>query len=369
VGTNKLAPVQMLTITVSATLGVRILMIQQDIVSLAGRDGWISMLLGGVVILASALLVMYPLAEMYPDKDFPLMLLDVLGKYIGRVFLIPVCIAVLLSTGLSVRIFVYAIKLFLLDDTPSIFIVLVTVLCTVYVISLGPKVIGASVDFMFPVYLVPLLFLIIASISEFETLNMLPILHNNTLETAKAAVPAFGSMVGYGIVLYFLCYVSGNKSSKKWYAFGILLSVFLYTVLTASTISTFEPDEIKRMVFPTLDLSHAIEFPATLVERLEALVVIIWIPGIFAWIILFGFASVRNLSALLGLKHRHNKYATYGHIPLLYLIAVFPKSGVYASEYLKIVENAGIIITLVFVTFLYITAVIKRRRKSTWKRQ
>jgi len=365
VGSERLSPVQMLTITVSATLGVRILMAHQIVVSQAGRDGWISMLLGGVLIMASALLAVYPLAEMYPGKDFPLIILDVLGKYIGRVFLFLSSIALLLNVGLSVRIFVHAIKLFLLEDTPAVFINLITVLCIAYVISLGPKAIGASVDIMFPVYLAPLLFLIITSVSEFEILNLLPVLHNNTLETLKGAVPALGSMAGYGIILYYLRYVPEKKGSKKWYAFGILLCIFLYTVLTVSTISSFEPDEIKRMVFPTLDLSEAIEFPATLVERLESLVIIIWIPGVFAWLILFSFASVRNLSVLFGLKQRHEKYVIYAHIPLLYVIAEVPKSGIYASEYLNTVEISGVAIVLLFVTFLYITAVIKRRRKST----
>ncbi|MGI6777269.1 MAG: GerAB/ArcD/ProY family transporter [Acetivibrionales bacterium] len=358
---NKLAPVQILTITVSSAFGVRVLTAQYDTVSVAGRDGWISMGLGGLFILLSAVLVFFPLARIHPDMDLPMIIIDVFGKIIGRIFLIPLTLYFLLCISFSLRIFVHAIELFLLSETPISFIVIVSTLCVVYVVSLGINVIGTSVDFMFPVYLLTILFLIAASIPQIKIINLEPLLYNNTIGVLKGIGPAFDSMIGYESILYFLCYTLSSKNTRKWYIIGLIISAFLYTTLTFVTISVFGPEEIKRMVFPTLVLSQAIEFPVTLLERLEAFVAIIWISGVFSWLILFVFASTRNFIVFLSIKPRYEKYITYAHIPILYFIAMFPESGLEAIEYLSLTKYLRVALTLGFITVLYIAAIIKKR--------
>jgi len=98
------SPVQAMTITVAAIFGVDFLIVQNTMVSIAQQDAWISLLLGGIVTVLSAM-NMYYLATLYPDKDLPQIIIHVGGKFLGRILLLFISLYILLYAGLSVRIF------------------------------------------------------------------------------------------------------------------------------------------------------------------------------------------------------------------------------------------------------------------------
>src|SRR5690554_4155359 len=100
---DTLRPSQVMSIVAIAAMGVDLLMVQNTMVSYAGRDAWISLLLGGFLGIFFGGF-MYYLANLYPDKDLPQIFVEVAGKYIGRLLIIPLLIYVLFHTGLSIRI-------------------------------------------------------------------------------------------------------------------------------------------------------------------------------------------------------------------------------------------------------------------------
>lgn len=362
--TTKLAPVQIMTIITSAMLGSKILMTQQDLVTTAKQDGWVSVLLAGLIVFFTVMAFLYPLARTYPDMDFPEMLLKLFGRTVGRIVLIPALLYVLMETGTSVRVFVHLVKLFLLDRTPEFVLVILFVLAVLSVSKRDIKAIGASIDFMFPIYLFPLIVLILLSITQVEMENIQPVLFRNTANVIKGSIPALGTMTGSGAVLYFVCYAISPKDSKKWVVAGVLISIIVYAALTLMTILVFGPEEIKYMVFPGLTLSKAIEFPVTLLERLESLTLIIWIPAVFAGLVIFSHMSIRNLIVLLSLKEKHKKYLVFGHIPLLSVIALLPANFFITQTYVNVLNYMDLGLLFGLPPLMLVVSKIKRRRKK-----
>ncbi len=106
--TEKLHPLQIMTMTVGAIFGVDILLAPNKMVSVARQDGWISLGLGGLLILILGS-VHYHLASLYPDKDLPQIFLHVAGRIWGRILMLPFTVYLILYAALSLRIFAQAL--------------------------------------------------------------------------------------------------------------------------------------------------------------------------------------------------------------------------------------------------------------------
>ena len=359
---NELHAVQMMPIMVCATMGVRILTIQYEVVSVAGRDAWISVLIGSLLSVAVGIGIVFPLALLNPENDFPQLLIKLFGKFLGKVFLAFMALYSVIYIGLTLRIFVQATKNFLLDRTPTTVLVGVIVLTLILTVKRGVKVIGISVDFIFPITTITLILLFFLALSEVRVLEFQPVLYKNSINVIKGVLPAFGAVLGQSISTYYLNYLTEQKKAGKWIVFGGIISIFLYTALTIVTIGAFGPEEIKTMMYPTLSLSKSIEFPVTMFERLEILVIIASIPGFFAWMLLFGYASVRNFTELFGIKQNYHKYVAYAHIPLIFIVALVPRNALEAFEYLRIIGMLEIIFLLVIVPVMLIISLFRRRK-------
>ena len=114
---EKLTSSQIFVIAVFSILGVDILVVPHDMVLLAEQDAWISLILGGLLLFIGAIPLLY-LLNIYPDKDLPQIFLQVAGKWMDRILLIPINLFVVVYAGMSTRIFAQALKLFLVDKTP-----------------------------------------------------------------------------------------------------------------------------------------------------------------------------------------------------------------------------------------------------------
>ncbi|MFZ5986699.1 MAG: GerAB/ArcD/ProY family transporter [Bacillota bacterium] len=360
---SKLHPVQVLTITASTTLGVSILTVQQNLTSIAKQDAWISMILGGIIGLFAGLLIYY-LSKKHSKLDLPEMTLSLAGSIIGRILLLPLAIYVPLDAGITIRVFAQALKLFLLDRTPVSVIALLMIIVLISVVVKGIGTIGGVVDILLPFFITTLTLLIVLSVTQFQTTNIGPVLFENTFNVVKGSLPAYGTLIGYGSIAYIMKYISEPKNVLKWFLTGFVISIILYILLTLVAVLVFGPEETQNLMFPTLFLSKSIEVAGTFFERLEAFMVIIWIPAVFTSVAVFTFASVRNFSVLFHVKPKYQKYIAYAHIPLLYIIAQYSKSELQALKYMHIVDYLGVSLGLVFVPLLVILTLIRNRRKK-----
>lgn len=364
---GKLHPVQIFTITVSSMLGVQVMTVQNDLVRAANQDAWISMLIAGAVGVVTGVVAYYPLARMYPQSNLAQTFLSVYGKVLGRLPLLMLTIAVLLDTGYSIRIFVEVIKVYLLDKTPIWILVLLITVSILSVAQRDIRAIGTTVDFMFPVYMFPFLLIIALSFMQTGFQRVQPVLYQNWSGVLKGVIPGYRAIIGYGAVSYMFCYVTSLKNTLKWYVFGMIASISLFTLITVLVVAIFGPEDVKTMIFPLLELTMGLELPVKLMERLEAVVIIIIIPGVFARIMLFIFVSIQNFTVMLGAKPKLKKLLVYLHFPLLYFIAIYPSSSLGVIEYLEKLNPMPIILGLMFVPLTALLGWRKKRRKTCAK--
>lgn len=362
--TEKLTPVQIMTMTCAAVVGVDTLVVARQMVSLAGRDGWIALFLGGVLALISGAIIYY-LAILYPDKDLPQIFIHIGGKVIGRILVIPVLIYTLLYLAFSMRIFSHAISVFIMDRTPIYAIVTLMTLITAYAVYQGIYVMGGIIDILFPIGKLTIFLLIFLSFSIAEPSHLKPILFENTAEVVKAIISGYQQFTGIGVIAYIFCYTQKSKGRFKWYMAGITIGIILYVSLTIASIMVFSAPGILSLIFPTLTLSKSIEFPATFLERLESFTAVLWISITFESMIIFYFASVRNFIAFLGLKQKHHKYVVYAHIPLVIALALAIQLARKVLEYFEMIKQIETSVGLVIIPILLIYTLFVRKRRKT----
>jgi len=360
---ERLSSVQIMTLMFGAILGVDILIVQQKIVSTAMQDAWISLLIAGLLAVASCL-IFYYLATLYPDMDLPEITLHLGGKFLGRLFLSPILIYHILYTGLSARIFAQALLMFLLDRTPIYAIVLLMILVVLYAVNKGIYAIGGINDVMFPLCEVTIILLIFMSLQQADASYLKPVLFENTGNVLRGIFPGYTALTGFSIITYVYRYTQKSKDSLKWTVIGAGIPILEYIALTVVTIMVFSAQGVMSLLYPTLTLSKSIEFPGTFLERLESFIAILWIGIVFLSLVLFSFASVRNFSAFLGLKQKHYRYVVLGHFPLLLLIALLPESGVKVLDYFDKIKYLQVTISGILVPLLTVYAHFKKRKEA-----
>jgi spore germination protein len=296
--------------------------------------------------------------------DFAQIHLHVGGEFFGRILLLPTTIYIALYTGLSMRVFAQALKMFLLDTTPIYAIVLFMTLVAAYSVYNGIYAIGGIIDIIFPICITTIAGIVLLSFQQVDVSYIKPILFENTDNVIKGIIPGFQQFTGYGLVAYFLRYTQKAKGTFKWYIAGVGIPVASHIVLTLVCIMVFTAPGIVSLIYPTLTLIKSIEFPVTFLERLESLAAILWIGIVFMSIILFFFASVRNFAVLLGIQDRHQKYVIWGHIPLLAVIALAVKSGIKVLEYIGKVKYLQTSIGFIVLPILIGLVFLKKRKEG-----
>lgn len=360
---DKLLPVQMMPIISSTMMSVNILTIQRNLSAIAKEDAWISMILGIIIGVFSAILL-YSLVRLNPGLDFAEIILHQGGNWVGRLLLIPITVYIIIDIGLSLKVFSFALKIFLLDRTPISVISLLLIIVIVSVVAKGITVIASVTDILYPFFLISLILLIAMSTLEFQKTNIMPIIYGNVPNILKGGLPAYGAISAFGSFSYVMKYVNEPKKVLKWFCIGFCISSILYILLTLATTLVFVPEFLQKLIFPTLFLSKAIEVGGSFFERLEAFMVLIWIPAVFTSVGVYTFASVKNLCKLFNIKPKLEKYVAYAHIPLLFAITQFTKSQIQVITFTDVSDSFAAVFGFGLVPLLLLLTIINRRRKA-----
>ncbi|MFY9177991.1 MAG: endospore germination permease [Caldicoprobacterales bacterium] len=358
---EKLTTSQIFVITVFSILGVDVLVVPHNMVTLVDQDAWISLILGGLLLYIGAIPFLY-LLNLYPDKDLPQIILQVAGKWLGRILLLPIIIFVVMYAGMSTRLFAQALKLFLVDKTPIWIMVILLVIVAAYVVYKDVHTMGAVLDILFPISIVTLIILIVLSLQNIEPDRIKPILFRNTKNVLKAIIPGFYHFAGFGAISYFLRYAANRKSACKSYLLGLGVPVFFYVVTTVICIMVFGAPPLKVIVYPTLNLSKSIEFEAAILDRLESFMAVFWISLVFSSLVLFYYSSVRNFSEFFSIPGKYTKYVILAHILMLPIIALLPPSSLYVFELHDKVKYMEVLIGFGIFPIVTVWAAIKKKR-------
>lgn len=353
------------TTIVVSMVGIGIFSCPKEVIDKVGSDAWIVTLVSGAVIFLLLYLI-YMVVKKNEFMDLTNILQHNFGKVIGGVFAIVFAFYSIFMVSLGMREFVEVIKLFLLRQTPTEFILITTILTGTYLVrgEIGDLVKFNEISFWIMFLPAIAVFILIAINADFT--NLLPVLNNKPesyLSASKYAIFCFG---GFEIAYLILPYVKKKKNAASVLKKSIIFVAIFYTIVMILVIAVFSKQQSRILLWPTISMIRSLYIPDTFIERWEGIVMALWILFYFTTFINSYFFSSEIVKNVFKLKDI--KISSLLIMPIIYVIALYPEN--LAERYTLQFKTTPVVLTAVFVFIILpilILLIGKDKGKGRWK--
>lgn len=352
---TKLSRRQYFFIIVQTEIGVGILSLPYDLHSKAKQDGWISLLIGGV-LLQIVLLVIWLIARRYPDKDFFQINEAVFSKWIGKGISLLYVAYFSMVAMVILLLFVRLISLWVLPQTPFWILALLMILVCLYLASGGLNTLARFYTFV-SIFLFFLIGLVLYSLKDSQFLFLFPVLNSGWMPVIKGANEAVLSFFGFIISLVIYSKVEGSPAQRLrtiFYAHWFVVLFYLFTVLVSFTF--FSPVEMSFIQEPLLYMLKSFEF--SVVARLDLFFLSIWIVNVATTLTTYVYMTGVGLMDVFGTKK-----TTPSYMIASLLILVPPMFIGYNMETVDQFNNfvvwLGYIFSVAFLFLIYFISLIR----------
>ncbi|WP_026476958.1 GerAB/ArcD/ProY family transporter [Alkaliphilus transvaalensis] len=360
---NRISATQLGSILLLTIVGTGILTLPRALAEAVGPDGWILILIGGIITIGLVLIHTY-IVKSFPGKRYIEILSETLSKPVAYFLVALYVIYFIILNGSLVRIFSEVVKMFLLLRTPIEVIIFTILLVAAYLARSGIEALARMAELLVPLIFIPSIILFALATQGSDLTNLMPVLETS-IEDLIAGIPTIVfSFLGFEILLIFGYYVNKPKQVMKKSSIAILVAMAIYSLLNIVTIAQFGVEQTVHLNWPTLSLFKTIEFPGLFIENVEAVVMGMWVMTVFMSIAPLLLVKVILLGDLFGA--RDNRFFALPLLPLLYFIALSADSMAAAYSYLDIFVNYTAPAVLLGVPILII---IVMKIKKTSKRE
>jgi spore germination protein KB len=192
---ERLSNVQIFAMMTRLILAAALLGVYRAIMEESGRDAWISLILGAVVI-AIAIVIIYNLNKHYPELTIIEYTQLILGKWGGRIVGLAFVLYLLFVSGMLLRFFGELVNTWILRETPLMVILGTTLILTVYLASKGLTTLGRyCIIITILMFWVEIFLFFLAP--QWEIKNLLPIGKAGSKSILSGILPSIFAFGGY----------------------------------------------------------------------------------------------------------------------------------------------------------------------------
>ncbi len=297
--TRWVSPLQFMVITVNAMVGTSLLVLPRSVAETAKQDLWLAVLLASVLI-AVSFRIAAALAARFPGQTAIEYHRILLGNFLGNLLSIAMLAPMLAVAAQLIRISRIAVKIFLLDQTPSQVIVLAFLLLAVYAAQSGLGPVIRVQQFLLLFAHSAFVFLVLLGLLEIETEHYTPLLAEGVMPVLAGSLECWSAYSGPELLIGLLYpFLLRRGSVVRFGLAGIGAVTVLFALIAGITLGILGPEETAHLLIPTIMAYRAIEIPDTFIERIDGYLIIVWIAVCFTslvnWLYFGGFAAARLL--------------------------------------------------------------------------
>jgi spore germination protein len=358
---DKLTTPQITVQLFAAMVGVGILSLPEAVSAEAGVDAWIVIILAGILAMVAVSLMAY-LGARFPGHSIIHYAPLLFGRFLGAIVLIAFFLYFLFFVGTVVRISADVTKLFLLDITPVEVIIIGMLSVSTYLILHGINAIARFNEFIQPLALLILFLVLTQTVRDTDFGRLFPVLGDGVQPLLKAFPTTFFAYLGFEVLLFIQPFMEKPRTAQRAALAAIGATVILYTVVTVLSIAVLGRTEVTLVEYPTLAIIKNIEVPGAFIERLDSIMMMVWIPFAVTTIVMFHYCASLIGSQMLGLQeHRVIALLLF---PVVFLIAVLPRNVLEVDEWSKWASLLGVsLITIVPILLVSVYKWKMRRRR------
>lgn len=299
---NQISLKQYIFIIFETQIGIGVLSLPRDIAKTAGKDGWISILLGWILSILLSLIIIR-IMEKNPEYTLIELLSKYFGKWVGKSLSVFWILYAAFAASVVMFSTIHIIKVWIILDIRD-FILMILFVIPIYMIAKhGIRVIGIFAELVFLVSLwMP--FLLFFAFKDTHWLFLLPIGKEGLLPILSTVKSTIISFLGFELAFILYPFLKDKKSATKGIVIANSLSMFVFLMVTVISFVRFSQDQIKDYAYPTLNLLKLIRLP--FLERLEITFLSFYLFLLFMTIIPYLYTAVLGASQLCGKQDHRN---------------------------------------------------------------
>lgn len=296
---GKISALQMGMIMFPTIAATAILTVPSITASYAKQDLWLSPIWASFIGFLTVFII-DKLQKMYPNQTIIQYSGHIVGLWLGKLLGLFYIFLFILTTGQIVRIYAEFLSVAFFSYTPiSIIIISMLFLCGLSILG-GVEILGRSAQLFVPLFIIPIIILILILIPDYNTKNIFPILENGLTPSLKGALLPIGWFSEIFLITFLYPFLNDKKKGRKS---GMITVTIITVFLVVSNLSIYflYGQTAAQNLFPLMNASRYISV-ADFFENLESVLMAVWILGSFVKISMFYYASVLTTAQWLQLS-------------------------------------------------------------------
>ncbi|WP_100372651.1 GerAB/ArcD/ProY family transporter [Bacillus sp. FJAT-45037] len=338
-------------------IGIGILGFQRGVVKEAGYDGWISVIVAGLVI-HFIIFCIYILLKR-ANGDLITIHRQVFGKWLGNVISFVICLYFVALGAIIIRAYIEIIQVWMFIDLPTWVMAIITFVLFYYLVSGGFRsVVGLS--FLGVLIPIPLFILLLMPLEFAHFINLVPVWKHTIAEIGLGAKETTLSFLGFEILLMYYPFLKHKELTQKWAQLGAATTTFVYTVVMLISLAFYSEEQLNKTIWATLTLYKVVKLP--FVERFEYIGVALWVLFIAPNIAITLWAASRGAKRIFQMNQR---IALLIALILVLIIMIMLPTRQEISLFASWVSEFGFYFVFVYLPLLVILqAIVLKLRKG-----
>ncbi|MFB5663393.1 endospore germination permease [Alteribacillus sp. HJP-4] len=357
---GKISAFQMGLMMYPTIVATGILFVQSAIVSIAGRDLWISPIWAAVVGFL-AIIAAILLHKWYPGLTIIEYSERILGTFIGKIISFFTMFLYITSTGIMTWQYGEYVVSDFLNRTPLVVIIGSMLMACAFAIFGGIEVLGRLSNIIVPIFILLLFLIVLLLIPEMEFKRMLPLWEEGVQPSIDGAWRLQTWFAEYGLICFLLPYIADQKKVWRWGMLS-LSAVTVTMVFTSLAVLLVFGDVTESINAPLMTAARYISI-AEFISHLESIVMAVWILGTFLKIGVFYYVCVLGTAQWLNLKDFRPIILPMGLIIGIFAVTSFSNST-EASEHFEeaFIDTTvyGLVIPVILLLLAWIRKILKR---------
>ncbi len=358
-----ITPRQLGSITASTLLGVGILTMSRNIAEAVDEAAWIVTLLGGLIAMFFFYIIIR-LSFRFPLKTIATYAPEILGRskgpnWLGKLLSFPLVIGLtafwILTVAITLRSFGEVVVSSVLPNTPLEVIIITMLFLAFFLTCFEIEVVARVNELILPLIGLPLIAITFFSVQKFKLEFILPLWPHFSLKDFFAGI-LLGSFayIGYEILMVYGGYTVVTRHTHFYNLLAFAFPVFIYTTIVLISIGSFGVEELKQILWPTLELIKIIEIPGVIFERVESAFLAIWMAAVFTTSANIYYAACFLTKKIVASGPTYIYGLVYA--PLVYWIALQPQNVFSLFEWAKLTGYVSFVFSGLLPLLLYVLA-------------
>lgn len=349
---GKISAAQMGIMMYPTIIATAILLVPAITARHAKQDMWLSPFWASLIGFLTVYIAVQ-LHQLYPQKTLIEYSEEILGKFLGKAVGLVFLFFYLHANGVIIREYGEFVVGNFLIHTPLVFVMGSMILVCSFAVRGGVEVVARLAQMIVPVVIILILANIILLIPDMEVENMFPIMEKGIMPSLIGAIIPQGWFTEFLLIAFLLPYVADHHKEKRWGMISVTAVMLTLSFINIAVLFVLG-GITSRFIYPAFSAVRYISI-ADFLEHIEAIVMALWVAGVFVKIAVFYYALVLGTAQWLNLSDYRPIVFPIGFLLLLFAVWSAPNLMELthflgsSSPFYRISIQLGIPLILLFV--------------------